>query len=160
MKESVVVQQSKPSIESLLKRAFMFIEDGDWGSANQYCEKVLDIDPECARAYLGNLMVELKVKKQENLKDQPTPFDNLNNYQKAVRFADAVLRRELEDYIAAVNKRIEDERLAWEKRAECEQIEYDEGLSTKSDKRIAFITVCITTIVVLLIMFLNDIIIG
>ena len=37
----------------------MFLEDGDWNSANEYCEKVLDMDPEDPSAYLGKLLSEL-----------------------------------------------------------------------------------------------------
>ena len=39
---------------------------------------------ENARAYLGKLMVELKVKKQEQLKKCAKPFDGNLNYQKIV----------------------------------------------------------------------------
>lgn len=66
----------------------MFLEDKNWQEADEYCEKVLDRNPECAEAYLGKLMAELQVCKIENLADCDEPFDNNNNYQKAVRFAD------------------------------------------------------------------------
>ena len=44
VKETVVVNSGNAQIEPLLKRAFMFLEDEDWNSADEYCEKVLDID--------------------------------------------------------------------------------------------------------------------
>ena len=100
-----------PGIAPLLKRAFMFLEDGDWSSANEYCEKVLDIDPENAQAYLGKLMAELRVKRQENLKDCAQPFDEKNNYQKALRFGDEKLKADLEGYIDHIKERNENERL-------------------------------------------------
>ncbi len=93
------------NIAPLLKRIFMFLEDKDWNAANEYCEKVLDIDPENALAYLGKLMAELKVSKQENLKDCEKPFRNSNNYQKIIRFADDELKTALSDYIEHINKR-------------------------------------------------------
>lgn len=34
--------QGNADIAPLLKRAFMFLEDGEWNNANEYCEKVLD----------------------------------------------------------------------------------------------------------------------
>ena len=89
----------------------MFLEDGDWNSANEYCEKVLDIDPENASAYLGKLLSELRVRKQETLKDQAEPFDHNNNYQKAVRFADEKLKSALTGYIEHINTRNENARL-------------------------------------------------
>ena len=77
----------------------MFLEDKEWNSADKYCEKVLDIDPECAEAYLGKLMVELNVTSRQNLKNCSTPFDGRNNFQKAMRFGDENLKKELQGYI-------------------------------------------------------------
>ena len=79
----------------LLKRAFMFLEDGNWQEADAYCEKVLDSDPECAQGYLGKLMAELCVNKIEDLKNCDEPFDESDNYAKAVRFADDKLKAQL-----------------------------------------------------------------
>lgn len=109
--EAVVINQNAGDVAPLLKRAFMFLEDGDWNSANEYCEKVLDIDPENASAYLGKLLSELRVRKQESLKDQEEPFDHNNNYQKAVRFADEKLKTALTGYIEHINTRNENARL-------------------------------------------------
>ena len=110
-KETVVVNGGAASVAPLLKRAFMFLEDGDWNSANEYCEKVLDIDPENASAYLGKLLSELRVRKQESLKDQAELFDHSKNYQKAVRFADDKLKAALAGYIEHINTRNENARL-------------------------------------------------
>ena len=93
--------------ESFLKRAFMFLEDGNWQEADAYCEKVLDIDPENAQAYLGKLMAERQAKKLEALADCDEPFAGSKNYQKAVRFADDTLRAALTGYNAHINERNE-----------------------------------------------------
>ena len=58
--KETVVTGGNVNVAPLLKRAFMFLEDGDWSSADEYCEKVLDIDPENARAYLGKLMAQFR----------------------------------------------------------------------------------------------------
>ena len=105
--KETVITGGNANTAPLLKRAFMFLEDGDWNSANEYCEKVLDIDPENASAYLGKLLSELRVRKQESLKDQAEPFDHNNNYQKAVRFADEKLKTALTGYIEHINTRNE-----------------------------------------------------
>ena len=110
MKETVVAA-GNANTAPLLERAFMFLEDGDWASADEYCEKVLDLDPKNARAYLGKLMAELRVRKQESLTDQAEPFDNSSNYQKAIRFADEKLKTALAGYIEHINTRNENARL-------------------------------------------------
>ena len=112
VKEPVIIQQNAgPNVDSLLQRAFIFLEDGDWQSADEYCERVLDQAPKTALAYLGKLMIELKVTQREALREQEKPFDDRNNYQRAIRFGDEALREELEGYNAAIRARIEEKRL-------------------------------------------------
>lgn len=92
-------------IQTLLRRVYIFLEDGDWESANRYCEKVLDNDPENAEAYLGKLMAKHRVPKRELLKQLPRPFDDDNDYKKAIRFGNDDLKNELASYNEYINKR-------------------------------------------------------
>lgn len=98
-------------VAPLLKRAFMYLEDGNWKSANEYCERVLDINPENAQAYLGKLMSELQCRDESDLRDCEEPFDGRNSYQKAVRFGDEKLKSELIGFIEYINNRNENARL-------------------------------------------------
>lgn len=88
----------------LLERAFLFLEDGKWPDADTYCEKVLDIDPKNAQAYLGKLMAELQVSKRGQLSDCAQPFDKNENYLKILRFGDEALKTELCEYSDKRNK--------------------------------------------------------
>ena len=99
------------NVEPLLERAFMFLEDGDWGEANEYCEKVLDQDPKNARAYLGKLMAECRACRMEDLQNCRQPFDGSGNYNKILRFAEPKLIETLKGYIAHINERNENARL-------------------------------------------------
>ncbi|MBO4901487.1 MAG: toll/interleukin-1 receptor domain-containing protein [Lachnospiraceae bacterium] len=108
-KETAVVE-GNASVAPLLKRAFMFLDDSNWKEADAYCEKILDQDPENAQAYLGKLMAELRVRRQEDLKNRKKPFDNSNNYQKAVRFGDKSTADMLTGYIDHINERLAEER--------------------------------------------------
>ena len=74
-------------------------------NADDFCEQVLNQDPECAEAYLGKLMAELNVKKKEELKNCVQSFEHNLNYNKAVRFADSKLASELKAYITFINTR-------------------------------------------------------
>ena len=94
----------------LLERAFLFLEDGKWPDADTYCEKVLDIDPKNAQAYLGKLMAELQVQKRGQLSDCAQPFDKNENYLKILRFGDEALNTELRGYIDIINERNETHR--------------------------------------------------
>ena len=111
-KETVVVSGGNAAVEPLLKRAFMFLEDGNWQEADTYCEKVLDIEPENAQAYLGKLMAELQVHTQEGLIDCKTPFDGSDNYRKAIRFGVESLQQMLTSTVDGINARNEENRRA------------------------------------------------
>ena len=107
VKETVVVNGGSANVAPLLKRVFMFLEDSNWEEADEYCEKVLDQDPENAQAYLGKLMAELKVRKPEQLADCKTPFDKSINYQKVMRFGDEKLAETLTGHITHIKERNE-----------------------------------------------------
>ena len=109
-KETVVVSSGNTNLSALLDRAFMFLEDGDWQSAGEYSEKVLDSDPRNATAYLGKLMAELHVRKRDDL-SKAEPFDANVNYQKILRFGDNQLLAELNDYLSCIADRKEAERI-------------------------------------------------
>ena len=97
-----------------MKRAFMFLEDGEWGSANEYAEKVLDIDPEDGEAYLAKAMSDLKKRSRSSMNDASGIALNAN-IQKALRFGSDSLRSEINGYIAST-KAADDRRKAEEKR--------------------------------------------
>ena len=111
IKETVVVNANNSNVVPLLERVSIFLEDGKWNDANIYCEKVLDIDPKNAQAYLGKLMAELKVKSRKQLADCARPFDNFDNYGKVIRFGDEKLENEIRGYISHIKERNENNRL-------------------------------------------------
>ena len=111
VKETVIVGANNAATTPLLERVFLFLEDGKWQDANIYCEKVLDIDPKNAEAYLGKLMVGLQVRNRQQLPDCAEPFDDSDNYSKVLRFGDEALEKEMRGYITHINERNENTRL-------------------------------------------------
>lgn len=87
---------SAANIQSLLKRIALFLEDESWDNAKEYCEKVLDINPECAQAYLYRLMALCRIHKPQDLITRSREISEMSDYQKAFRFADPELRKMLE----------------------------------------------------------------
>ena len=77
------VQNTAP----LLKRAFLFLEDGDFTLADKYCEKVLDSNPECAEAYLIKTLIDFRFQNAEQLGFCPIAIDENSNFRKALRFS-------------------------------------------------------------------------
>ena len=95
-KETVVAESANTT--SLLERISMFLEDGDWNSANEYCEKVLDIAPKNAQAYFYKLMIQFRAKKPDDLKKYNRPLNNNENYLKIMRYGDDSIKNMLEEY--------------------------------------------------------------
>jgi len=96
-----------PSVESLVERGYLFLEDSDWNKADEYFDKALDINPKNAPAYIGKLCVELMVCQEESLGDyqklrQSKKFDKplgeYAHFQKALRFADDGYLKKLNGY--------------------------------------------------------------
>ena len=98
VQQAAVSNPAAATVQSLLKRAFMFLEDGEWGSANEYAEKVLDIDPENSEAYLAKAMSDLKKRSRSSMNDASGIALNAN-IQKALRFGSGSLKNEINGYI-------------------------------------------------------------
>lgn len=108
---AAAVQTVNSGVAPLLKRISLFLEDGNWQEADEYCERVLDSDPENAQAYLYKLMAKMEVRKTEDLRNQAQPFDSEDMYRKTVRFADEELKNTLEEYNAYIKDRNEKKRI-------------------------------------------------
>ena len=108
VKETVIqetVQAPSYGVSPLLKRASLALEDGEFDRADEFCEQALNIEPECAEAYLGKLMVELRTRTKEELKNRQQPFDGSNYYKKIIRFGDNKLKTFVNDCINTINER-------------------------------------------------------
>lgn len=106
-KAVVVGDISSEKSEPLLERAFMFIEDEEWNTANDYFERVLDIEPKNSQAYLGKLLVEYKCHSLQELSNSEYNYDQSNNYKKIIRFGNDDLKKEVEQGLAEAKKRYE-----------------------------------------------------
>jgi tetratricopeptide (TPR) repeat protein len=101
----VNVYENQNSVDSFIKRAFTFLGDGSFAKADEYCEKVLDIDPENAQAYLIKFMSQMQIRHLDELKNSIVLFENNSSYQKLIRFCNDALSKKLEDYAAFVRNR-------------------------------------------------------
>lgn len=105
--KETIVKNEPVDVDALLKRAFMFLEDGNWGNANVYFDKVLDVKPENPLAYLGKLLAENKLPKESQLAELSVDLNQFPNYNKALRYADHDLQERLEKYNIQVKENIE-----------------------------------------------------
>ena len=84
------------SPESLVERGMLFLEDQEWDKANVYFENALDAEPKNVRAYIGKLLVDLHLSKEELLISCEEDFTDNPNYKKALRFSSEQQKEQLE----------------------------------------------------------------
>lgn len=106
--ETATAETNAPGVTSLLKRAALFLEDGDTASAREYYDRVLDIDPECAEAYMGKVCAETGCRKESDLGALNYCVDMRGDWQKAVRFASAAQKQTYTGYMVSVRARVEE----------------------------------------------------
>ena len=81
-----MTEEAHPEVKPLLQRIGLFLEDGEFDRADDYCERVLDIEPTNAEAYIGKLLVEYKCNTREQLKNCTSSIAGSKNYAKVIRF--------------------------------------------------------------------------
>ena len=127
-RETVVVNSGNANVDPLLRRAFMFLEDGEWQSADEYAEKVLDIDPENGEAYLAKAMSGLNKRTRSAMNDASGIALNAN-IQKALRFGSEALKNEINGYIAADDRRKAEEKRRADEAEAAAQLEADKVIA-------------------------------
>ena len=103
VKETIVAGMN-PHVNALLERVFQFLEDRQWFSAYEYCERVLDIDPKNANAYLGKLLAEYQLRWPSMLIYCEQPFERSKNYRNALRYGDDEMKAMLTGYVEKVKE--------------------------------------------------------
>lgn len=103
--QTVQTEPLGPTVDSLYQRAVMFLEDGNFLSANMYFNRVLDIVPEYAPAYIGKACCyfEKKYVSLLNYIEASTLAEN-PDIKKAIRFADKDYKDRLEELDNKINK--------------------------------------------------------
>ena len=133
-RETVVVNSGNANANPLLRRAFMFLEDGEWAKADDFCERVLNIDPENGEAYLAKAMSDLKKRSRSSMNDASGIALNAN-IQKALRFGSEALKNEINGYIAADDRRKAEEKRRADEAEAAAQLEADKVIAAFGAKQ-------------------------
>ena len=118
---------------ALIKRAMLFLEDGEIYNAERYIEQAINQDPENPQVYMAKLMLEHRVKSPvELLNKLDTPLEDEKLFQRALRFAYGEYKSQLEGFAQASRDKLEQKHLTEEadKQAEREKL-YQKILNLK-----------------------------
>ena len=94
-----------------MERTYLFMEDGDFDSAEEYIERVCWIlTRKYTPAYAAKVCVAFRIRKESGLADAPFLDEDNPDWQKALRFADSKQRAIYAGYIEQGRSR------AWQRR--------------------------------------------
>lgn len=85
-------------LQAKTRRGYLFLETHEFEKANSFFESALNDDSEDSYAYIGKLLIDLKLANIEELDKQLKQFNDNRNYELAYRFADDELKAQLDDY--------------------------------------------------------------
>ena len=116
---------------SLVKRAMLFLEDGEFKNAEQYFNQALNQDAEDARVHFGLLLLQYNAHNAQDLLYKiSTPLENEKLFQRALRFADGDFKNELVNYAKIVAEKFEQQRIQKET---AKENRYQEILKAKAN---------------------------
>ena len=100
-----IVYQSQPvtggvQTDAMIKRGFMSLEDGAFEEAKKFFNDALNTTPECADAYLGLYMVEIRARDKCTAEHEHIEEDEVVSryWNRAIQFAVPPLKTELEGW--------------------------------------------------------------
>ena len=97
-------QSNVANVTALLKRARIFLEDSNWEKADEYADRVLDMDPENADAYLMKVLSRFSLNTEKQLSKIKSEMERkavieCNEYHRFLQYGDDVRVTEIKEYL-------------------------------------------------------------
>lgn len=117
-----LVRSTAPSVENLVKRGTLALKYSGWNEAEQSFINALDVDAECAQAYMGKVMVKYRLT-DENTLVRIKGLSEESDFRRALQFAKGDektryirLQEKNADFYRCEDRRVENAITAKEKR--------------------------------------------
>ena len=94
------------STDALIQRGMLFLEEGNWKTAQAYFDNALDAEPTNSDAYIGKMMVDFRLKTIDDLNKYDQTIDANPNFIKALRFASGEKLEQIEKIGQNIKRRI------------------------------------------------------
>lgn len=122
-------------LKKLLKEGSIILTKKEYEKAKEFFDEILDTYPECAQAYLGLLMAELKVNSFVELENSSTPIDSSCNFKRALNFGDDAFKAKLSSILEKNRKKIEISKIKAESPTEEPPNKPEESISDKTSEK-------------------------
>ena len=100
-----VAQKPATSTSAMVMRGQFALDDGDWAKADEYFERALDENPEDAKAYVGKVLVGLRLSAVEQINDRLVKLEGDKNFDRAIRFSTSADKARLESVKELADKK-------------------------------------------------------
>ncbi len=141
---AAVTINANASVESLIKRTKLLLEDKEWDTAEAYCSQMLDADPENAEIYFLQLLIEKEKSSYEDLKAAHIDIRQSKYYKNISRFAQGDFAEKIEELNASFDAYTEAKRLEAEKAKEeakrKKQLEQEKKYSEAYDRAVKLLS--------------------
>ena len=107
-KSSNKIWYDNPQISNMFKRVDILLNESDFDGANGVLENILNIDFKCAEAYFYKILVNRKLKNEEELINSLEDIENDKNYIRALKYASEDYEKHLDDIIKSIEKKKEE----------------------------------------------------
>lgn len=97
-------------IVTLKKRIEIFLEDKDWESAKEYCNRVLDIDPENQSAYLLLTLAENEASDLNSLVNKGIDIRNTKHYKRIINGENKEVESEVNTLVRLYKEKVTKEK--------------------------------------------------
>lgn len=99
------------SVESLLKRTRLLIEEDKWYEAEEYCNHMLDLEPENPKIYELLVLTELELHSLDDAPYEGIDIRDAESFSKLERFADDYYKELIDDTIEEYERITEEEEI-------------------------------------------------
>ena len=108
--ENSVVSETVSNVDNLLKRAEIFLEDGDFSRADHYYNRILSEDMNNAEALYGKLLVSAQVKTSNDLINCDFELSQNQWYKKIIEYGSPAMVAALMQCKEEIDQRIENKK--------------------------------------------------
>lgn len=121
-KEAAVVDSVSQSVQALLERGYMALEDGEWSRADEFFEQVLNTDARNGKAYLGKFLAAEKKPdfdavinthiaaianySEEQLENEKSYFEKNNHLSRAIQYGSSEISDKFKDFYTKLSERV------------------------------------------------------
>lgn len=114
---------AEPKLDTLLKRGYISLEDGEWDKASGFFDQALNIDAECGEAYFGLYMAEKEFENTDAMETALATIDYGNDLisnktlKRALKYSNDEINEHYEQLRNQVQEKIEQDRIRRKKMA-------------------------------------------